>query len=255
MLYSLFLMERASGRILFAKQFGQIRIDENLLSGFLTALDGFARSELKDSVGIENIDMGGIRWVYLEDKGILYVSASEKEDPPEMLKSQLMAVSASFLEFFSLENDFSELNWDGNYHRFTPYNEILDQLIQDWEKAKKVQDAAALMDILDVYQQIITGIGTSVNLGPEFSLNIMEMAFEAESGSWDIESLAEMNHEEFKERLKNILVNFLIMVKETLGSDQLFKSIIRQTIYPILKSDWRRIREVEIDSFLIQTLL
>ena len=255
MLHSLFLMERASGRILFAKQFGKIKIDENLLSGFLTALDGFARSELKGTVGIENIDMGGIRWVYLDDRGVLYVSASEKTDSPEMLLSQLMAVSATFNEYFNIENDFSELLWDGNYHRFAVFDDVLNQLIQDWEKAKKVQDAAALMDVLDVYQQIITGMGTSVNLGDEFSLNIMEMAFEEESGSWDIERLAQLDHLEFKERLKNILVNFLIMIKETLGADQLFKSLIRQNIYPILKSDWRRIRELDIDSFIIQTLL
>ncbi|MHA1298911.1 MAG: hypothetical protein ACTSO9_05645 [Candidatus Helarchaeota archaeon] len=254
MLYSVFLMERASGRMLYSKQFGKIKIDENLLSGFLTALDGFARGEFKES-GIENIDMGGIRWVYLDEKGVLYVSASEKEDTPEMLKNQLMAISAAFNDYFSIENSFSELNWDGNIHRFTPFNEILEQLIRDWEKAKKVQDAATLMDVLDVYQQIITALGTSVNLGSEFSLNIMEMAFEEESGSWDIEKLAEIDQDEFRERLKNILQNFLILIKETLGSEQLFKSIIRTDIYPILKNDWRRIRELNIDEFIIQTLL
>jgi len=247
-------MERASGRILYSKNFGKIKIDENLLSGFLTALDGFARGELQES-GIENIDMGGIRWVYLEDKGVLYVSASEKGDTPEMLLQQLMAISGSFNQYFSINNDFSELNWDGNMHQFTPFNEILEQLIRDWEKAKKVQDAATMMDILDVFQQIITALGTSVNLGSEFSLNIMEMAFEEESGSWDIEKLAEVDQNDFRERLKNILQNFLILIKQTLGSEQLFKSIIRTHIYPILKNDWRRIRELNIDEFIIQTLL
>ncbi len=254
LLYSIFIIEKSSGRVVFSKQFGKIIIDENLLSGFLTALYGFASGEL-DQTGIENIDMGGIRWVYYENKGVLYVSASEKEDTSEMLKSQLMGIGETFSEYFNIDTNFEELQWDGNMHKFSGFKEILDQLINDWEKAKRVQDAAALMDILDVYQQIITALGTSVDLGPEYSLNLTEMAFEAESGSWDIETLAEIDQEEFKERLKSILTNFIVIIKQTMQSEQLFKSVIRTSIYQILKNDWKRIRDLEIDEFLINTFL
>ncbi|MFX1450762.1 MAG: hypothetical protein ACFFCM_07970 [Promethearchaeota archaeon] len=254
MMYSIFIIEKNSGRVVFSKQFGKIVIDENLLSGFLTALYGFASGEL-DQTGIENIDMGGIRWVYHDSRGVLYVSASEKEDSSEMLKSQLMAIGDSFSEYFNIESNFEELKWDGNMHKFSGFKEILEQIINDWEKAKRVQEAAALMDLLDVYQQIITTLGTSVNLGPEYTLNITELAFEEESGSWDIEILAEINQNEFRERLKNILRNFLIMIKEALQSEQLYKSMIRTHIYPILKNDWKRIRDLEVDEFFINTLL
>jgi len=53
-MYSIFIIEKNSGRVVFSKQFGKIVIDENLLSGFLTALYGFASGEL-DQTGIENI--------------------------------------------------------------------------------------------------------------------------------------------------------------------------------------------------------
>jgi len=253
-MFSIFIIEKGSGRVLFSKQFGKIRIDENLLSGFLTALYGFAMGELKET-GIENIDMGGIRWVYLDEKEILYISASEKEDSPEMLKSQLISIGDAFSEYFNIESNFSELNWDGNVHLFTPFNEILQQSINDWEKAKSVQNAAVLMDLLDVYQSIITALGTSVNLGPEYSLNIWEMAFEKESGSWDVQTLAELDGTEFRERLKNILQNFIVLIKQTLDNEQLYKSIIRSHIYPILKNDWKRIRVLDVDEFLIGTFL
>lgn len=247
-------MEKNSCRILYYKQMGKIRIDENLLSGFLTALYGFAKGELKES-GIENIDMGGIRWVYYDDKGVLYVSASEKEDSAEMLKQQLLAISDAFSQFFNISQDFEELKWDGNIHKFNPFGEVLDQLINDWEKAKRVQNAAALMDLLDVYQAIITALGTSVNLGDEYSLNITEMAFQEDSGSLNIERLTEVDEEEFKERLRKILENFLFLIKDSLGNEQLYKSIIRSGVYPILRNDWKRIRDLKIDEFIITTLL
>ena len=70
-----------------------------------------------------------------------------------------------------------------------------------------------------------------------------------------METLAEIDQEEFRERLKSILANFIVIIKQTMQSEQLFKSVVRTHIYQILKNDWKRIRDLEIDEFLINTFL
>ena len=118
--FSYFIIEKNSGRAIFSRKYSKITIDENLLSGFMSALYGFAQGELKDT-GIENVDMGGIRWVYVEGKGLLFISASEKEDDPLMLKSQLEQISEMFFETFIIKEDFSEVEWDGDMAMWHPF--------------------------------------------------------------------------------------------------------------------------------------
>ena len=44
-----------------------LALDEDLISGLLAALNQFTTYEFQQ--GIESIEMGGLRWSYLEDKG------------------------------------------------------------------------------------------------------------------------------------------------------------------------------------------
>jgi len=254
-LYSVYILERLSGRSIFTKNYGKIKVDENLLSGFMSALFGFSESELEDT-GIENIDMGGIRWVYVDEKELLFISASSKEDEPDMLKNQLHLVCDAFCERYAIKESFNEMEWNGNVKMFDPFAQVLDSLIESWEAAKKVKDAALLMDLLDVFQSVIQAFAQNVDIDEEYkNLNLVSMAFDQETGSWDMDKLANVDPEMLRERLTKILTNFVMLVKDTMKNDDLYREILHRKIYPIIKREWARIRQGKIDDFIIHLLL
>jgi len=117
MLHSFHVIEKISGREVYSKAFKKLSIDSSLISGFLTAMNSFAQCELADQ-GIENIDMKNIRWVYIDDKDLLFVLGADKDDEPEMLKNQLIVIKDSFIDHFYLHNGFDKINWDGNTSLF-----------------------------------------------------------------------------------------------------------------------------------------
>ncbi len=253
--HSIFIIEKLSGRSIFSRKYSKITIDENLLSGFMSALYGFAQGELKEQ-GIDNVDMAGVRWVYVEGKGLLFISASEKTDDPLMLKDQLQQIANMFFETFIIKEDFSEIEWEGNMTMWEPFIPILDELKVDWEKAKNIMEAAKLMDLLEVYQAVIDSFSQNVQLEHELAnLNIMESAFQG-GAEWDIEKLAEVDHNELREKLQQILEHFIVITKDSLSNnEEFYHYILYNSIYPVIIQEWSRIREGNIDEFLIKLLL
>ena len=253
--FSYFIIDKNSGRAIFSRTYSKITIDENLLSGFMSALYGFAQGELKDT-GIENVDMGGIRWVYVEGRGLLFISASEKKDDPLMLKSQLEQIGEMFFETFIIEEDFSEVDWDGDMTMWNPFVPILDELREDWSKAEKIMEAAKLMDLLEVYQSIIDSFAKNVKLDNEFAnLNIMQSAFQGGT-EWDVEKLAEVDSEDLRDKLQHVLKNFIVITKEALiNNEEFYHYVLFNSVYPIIIREWSRIKESKIDDFVINLLL
>ena len=253
--HSIFIIEKISGIAIFSRKYSKMTLDENLLSGFMSALYGFAQGELKET-GIDNVDMGGIRWVYVEGKGLLFVSASDRSDDPMMLKDQLQQISMMFFETFIIENDFSELNWQGNMTMWEPFIPILDQLRDDWAKAERIMDAAKLMDLLEVYQAIIDGFTKNVKLDHEFAnLNVMKSAFQ-DGKQWDVQKLAEVDQDDLRMKLQHILTSFISITKEALrNNEEFYHYILFNAIYPIIIREWNRIKESKIDEFIINLLL
>ena len=101
-------------------------INEDLVSGLLTALNQFTIMEFKQ--GIESIDMGGLRWVYLLDKdsGLLYIAAGTKEDSAEILRARLNVIKQEFTRTY-VEGDGTSWRkeWDGNVEKFYPFKKIM----------------------------------------------------------------------------------------------------------------------------------
>ncbi|MHA1270757.1 MAG: hypothetical protein ACTSPY_13270 [Candidatus Helarchaeota archaeon] len=253
MLHSFHVIEKQSGRSIFSKSFKELQIDPALLSGFLTAMNAFAMSELADK-GIENIDMKNIRWVYIEDKDLLFILGADKEYEAEMLKNQLKVLKDSFVEFFYLEEGFNNINWDGNITIFQDFEPILEENIKSWEAAKKVKDAAALMDLLDIYQNLFAKLA----LFPESKplnledIDIMEMAFDEHSSSWNVQKLAALDEQELRSKLKDVISKFVIILQKT-AKDYHLK--IKTFLFPYIREEWQRIKDAKMDFDIINLFL
>ncbi|TFG05138.1 MAG: hypothetical protein EU536_02860 [Promethearchaeota archaeon] len=253
MLHTIYIIEKKSGRAIFSKSYA-FSIDETLISGFLSALYGFAQAELEDK-GVDNIDMYGNRFVYVDNRGLLYIGAADKEDSAAMLHEQMNGIADSFNEAFSIPEDggFDKLNWDGNVTIYRPFEETLDMLVQQWEMAKKIAKSAYMMDLIDVYQNLLQALAefpefSQLGLATGESLDISRMAFE--EGTADMMMLAQLDEDAIRENLNTILTNFVTMLKNSIDPTT-YQHRLHEFVFPLLKTDWIRIKEAKVDDFLI----
>ena len=258
MLHTIYIVEKKSGRAIFSKSY-EFKIDETLVSGFLSALYGFAQAELEEKSGVDNIDMSGNRFVYVDNGGLLYIGCAGKNDSVEMLHEQLGVIIDNFKPAFNIpeEGGFDKLNWDGNVTTFRPFEETLDMIVQQWEQAKKVAKSAYMMDLIDVYQNVLQAFAQF----PEFyhlkeacgdELDISKMLFE--DGSADMMALGELNENNIRENLNSIVERFVTLLKSSMDNDT-FNKRLHQFIFPFFKKDFARIKEAKADEFFIKLFL
>lgn len=153
---NIWILDSESGITLLYKAYMDLPIDEDLVSGLLAALNQFTTYELK--TGIESIEMGGLRWAYLEEKeaNLLFVATSEKNISSSMLKARLNVIMQTFIERFVSEdkNEWKNI-WKGNTELFYPFKETIDEYYSQWLTAENISTIAEYFDILGVFQQIL----------------------------------------------------------------------------------------------------
>ena len=153
---NIWVLDSESGITLLYKPYMDLSLDEDLISGLLAALNQFTTYELK--TGIESIEMGGLRWSYLEDKdsNLLFVATCEKDISSNMLKARLNVIKQTFLDQYvskDLEN-WKNL-WKGNTELFSPFKDVIDEYYSQWLTAENISTIAEYFDILGVFQQIL----------------------------------------------------------------------------------------------------
>ncbi|MFX1294192.1 MAG: hypothetical protein ACFFD2_04960 [Promethearchaeota archaeon] len=271
MIRDIWIVEKKAGRCLFNKSYGDLDIDPDLLSSFLAGLNTFSESELRDT-GIESIEMGHMKWVYINwENRLLLVAAGEKNSDSLVLHHQLDIICKDFLNFFSIDRDFFE-NFDGNVSIFPLFEPILDELINDWKKESKVVKIAKMMNLIGVYQQILHTFAKVLHtIKPEgkdeLSLKMNKIKNKLPSlfqnisygnKGWNLlpvdVTTQECNENLLHDGLKYILKSFIFEMK-AIFKEKLFFEIAKKLIYPKLLSDWVRIRELKIDGFLLKLFL
>ncbi len=153
---NIWVLDSESGITLLYKPYMDLALDEDLISGLLAALNQFTTYELK--TGIESIEMGGLRWSYLEDKDskLLFVATCEKDISSNMLKARLNVIKQTFLDQY-VSKDLENWNslWKGNTELFNPFKDVIDEYYSQWLTAENISTIAEYFDILGVFQQIL----------------------------------------------------------------------------------------------------
>lgn len=153
---NIWILDSESGITLLYKPYMDLPLDEDLISGLLAALNQFTTYELEE--GIESIEMGGLRWSYLEDKeaNLLFIATSEKDISSNMLKARLNVIMQTFLEqYVSKDLEAWKSLWKGNTELFSPFKATIDEFYSQWLTAENVSTIAEYFDILGVFQQIL----------------------------------------------------------------------------------------------------
>ncbi|MHA1887610.1 MAG: hypothetical protein ACTSX0_06265, partial [Promethearchaeota archaeon] len=151
----LWVIEKESSKSLFfhARADEQV-LDGMLLSGLLSALNSFSEAELGDT-GIESIEMGGLRWVYLSNKSsnLMLVAVAEKLTRASLIKARLKVIHDMFMQKFQINNEFWR-NWDYDISKFRQFSEILETLYRQWTEADQIMNVGMLFDLMGIFQQI-----------------------------------------------------------------------------------------------------
>lgn len=153
---NVWILDSESGITLLYKSYMDLALDEDLISGLLAALNQFTTYEFQQ--GIESIEMGGLRWSYLEDKEykLLFIAASEKNISSNMLKARLNVIMQTFIEQYVSRNkeNWSSV-WKGDTDLFSPFKDVIDEYYAQWLTAEDITTIAEYFDILGVFQQIL----------------------------------------------------------------------------------------------------
>ena len=133
----------------------------DLLSGFLGAIDSFAK-ELSQS-GIEILELGESRLLFMRvplttekdtnSSHLKIISILSKQEDNKKIGSVLERIRDAFFEIYS-PSDI--IHWDGNVLRFSPFKRVLHRILeQDTQQKdeKLIQELAALKTTGDMFQE------------------------------------------------------------------------------------------------------
>ncbi|MFX1433522.1 MAG: hypothetical protein ACFFB1_07070, partial [Promethearchaeota archaeon] len=175
-----------SGITLLYKPYLDLALNEDLISGLLTAINQFTVFELKQV--IESIDMSGLRWVYLENNelNLLFIAAAEKDVNSDILKARLHIIMQTFIQEYAQDKEEWKALWKGNTDLFNPFKDVIDEYYTQWLTAENITALAEYFDILGVFQQILNLL-----------INVIEAHFQSD------------NKERIYERIENMFKNYL----------------------------------------------
>lgn len=130
-------------------------LDQGILSGLLGALNTLSEMELKDQ-GIESIDMGGLRWVYLSDPAanLLLVGADGKDSNAKLMLARLKVINKMFVQTFEISSEFWTRVKVVELSHFRSFKETIQMLESQWVEAEKVMDVGIIFDLLGVFQNV-----------------------------------------------------------------------------------------------------
>lgn len=274
-------MESDSGITLVYKPYMDFPVNEDLVSGLLTALNQFTIVEFKQ--GIESIEMGGLRWVYILDKGtnLLFIGADSKEVRAEILRARLDIIRHTFIQEYAGDKARWQGKWTGNVEVYRPFEKIIDNYYTQWKQAERITNVAEFFDILGIFQQILNLVINVieghfsekkknkiykriekmfnsyskldiVKKNPELS----QITFQRKTGI-NIITINPMNCDMLviKKEIINLIKRMVEILKNQEGYFPSLKLFIEENIFDYLLSNFSLLNDLNLFLFLIQLFL
>ncbi len=255
----IWIINSNSSTTVFYRNYSEMKVDPDLLSGLLTALNNFSAVELQ-STGISSIEMGGMRWVYhqVPEMNLMLIAADDKSANSQVMRSRLQVIYKMFVDQFNITQERMQQELM-NVKDFQDFGEVLDMLKSQWQQAESQFGPAQMFDILGIFQQIFNSMTEIVktnfygddfdniiqeieNLGDEFETDpnikknpeYQKIQFDRKHG-WEVINMNPMNLE--GESLKRVLFTILGRLKEILMKNMSKMSLLyafNKYIYPLI---------------------
>ncbi len=278
---NIWIMESDSGITLVYKPYMDFPVNEDLVSGLLTALNQFTIVEFKQ--GIESIEMGGLRWVYIMDKdtNLLFIAADRKDVTAEILRARLDVIRQTFITQYANEKNKWGSKWAGNVEVYKPFENIIDEFYTQWKQAEHITTVAEFFDIIGIFQQILNLIINVIEAHlPEKKKQIiyerMEEMFRQYSDleivkqnpelskitfvknvGFNIIGIDPMNSDMYlvEKQIINLIRHIVEILKAEEGYFPSLKYFIEENIFDYLLSNFSLLNDLNLFTFLLQLFL
>ncbi|MHC1591519.1 MAG: hypothetical protein ACXQS8_05495 [Candidatus Helarchaeales archaeon] len=124
MIHNAYIIMSQSGVCLMARKYGTIDFNEDLISGFLTALKDFAAEVTKGEGVIKVLDMHAYNVVLVFREGLMISAAADKTDDKNIAMKAMGEVLDEFLKNYDLTD------WSGNIKIFDSFIPIIDRILE-----------------------------------------------------------------------------------------------------------------------------
>jgi len=278
---NVWIMDGSSGVTLLYKPYINFSIDEDLVSGLLTALNQFTIVEFKQ--GIESIEMGGLRWVYLSDKmsNLLFIAADNKDVTSYLIKARLDIIRQTFIEEYVKNEEYWKAHWFGSTEFFIPFKDVIAEYYTQWKQAEKVKGVAEFFDILGIFQNLLNLLQNVVeghfsDEKKELFYSSIENLFENYSNREDYKSHPELRNISFHRRtginivsinpmncdmfvverqIINLMSNVVQLIRDQVGLISSMSFFVQEKIYEYLLGNIGLLKELNLDEFLLKLFI
>jgi hypothetical protein len=130
---------------LIHRKYGSIEFNQDLVSGFLTALKDFSVEFSKGSGELKVIDMQVFYLMLVFKEGVLVTAAADKNDDSKITHRALSDIIDKFIaEYGDIIKD-----WKGDVRLFKEFNEAIDEILQNG----RIAEIQIKIPILKIYKK------------------------------------------------------------------------------------------------------
>lgn len=145
MLHNVYLIHQHTGICLIHRKYGTIEFNQDLVSGFLTALKDFSVEFSKGSGELKVIDMQVFYLLLVFKEGVLITAAADKNDDAKITHKALTDIIDKFVSEFG---DRLE-NWSGDVRIFRDFEQIIDDVL----KRGRLAEIQLRLPILKIFKK------------------------------------------------------------------------------------------------------
>ncbi|MHA1273873.1 MAG: helix-turn-helix transcriptional regulator [Promethearchaeota archaeon] len=132
MLHNVYLIHQNTGICLIYRKYGSIEFNQDLVSGFLTALKDFSIEFSKGSGELKVIDMQIFYLMLVFKEGVLITAAADKNDDAKVCHKALTDVIDKFVEQYGDKLD----SWSGDVRIFRGFEKVIDEILENGKVAE-----------------------------------------------------------------------------------------------------------------------
>ena len=278
---NVWIMDGTSGVTLLYKPYMDFDVDEDLVSGLLTALNQFTIVEFEQ--GIESIEMGGMRWCYLSDEmsDLLFIAADTKDVTSDLIRARLEIIKQAFIEKYVKNKEYWKAHWFGSTDDFHPFKDIITEYYAQWKQAEVVKGVAEFFDILGIFQHLLNLLQSVIE--GHFSKEKKELVYSKIEEMFDNYSNSDYykNHPELsninfnrqtginivsinpmncdmlvvERQIINLMRKIVQLIREQAGRISSMSYFVQEKVYEYLLSNLSMLKELNLDEFLLKLFI
>jgi len=145
LLHNVYLIHQHTGICLIHRKYGTIEFNQDLVSGFLTALKDFSVEFSKGSGELKVIDMQVFYLLLVFKEGVLITAAADKNDDAKITHKALTDIIDKFVSEFG---DRLE-SWSGDVRIFRDFDQIIDDVL----KRGRLAEIQLKLPILKIFKK------------------------------------------------------------------------------------------------------